>query len=156
MGDLLTVSGETSTQPIVCVEETQPIFLTHFQLLNSLIDFSLDWDRENLPKVIPTLIFSAYYKACSHLISLLVDNETEELSPSQVDIRGFYNHNCLAFTIGALSSYSRHIRGLARSVIARFRLLSEAWTPTKIPSVPLAIAVMSQYPERVQVGNNDT
>lgn len=79
------------------------------------------------------------------------DDPDEELHPSQVDIRGFYSRGCLAFTVGALSSYSRHIRSLAKSVIARFRTLSEAWKPTRIASVPLAIAAMKQFPERVQV-----
>lgn len=73
------------------------------------------------------------------------------MHPSRVDIRGFYIRNCLAFAVGALSSYSRNIRGLAKSVIARFRLLSEAWKPSKIPSVPMALAAMKQFPERVQV-----
>ncbi|KAL5968502.1 Nucleolar pre-ribosomal-associated protein 1 [Taenia solium] len=79
------------------------------------------------------------------------DDAEEELHPSRVDIRGFYTRNCLAFAVGALSSYSRNIRGLAKSVIARFRLLSGAWKPSKIPSVPMALAAMKQFPERVQL-----
>ncbi|CDS36611.1 nucleolar pre ribosomal associated protein [Echinococcus multilocularis] len=79
------------------------------------------------------------------------DEAQEELQPSRVDIRGFYTRNCLAFVVGALSSYSRNIRGLAKSIIARFRLLSEAWKPTKTPSIPMSVAVMKQFPERVQL-----
>ncbi|KAM7542026.1 hypothetical protein Aperf_G00000002958 [Anoplocephala perfoliata] len=79
------------------------------------------------------------------------DDPDEELHPSRVDIRGFYSRGCLAFAVGALSSYSRHIRGLAKSVIARFRSLSEAWKPAKVASVPPAIAAMKQFPERIQL-----
>ncbi|VDD76260.1 unnamed protein product [Mesocestoides corti] len=75
----------------------------------------------------------------------------EQMNPEKLDLRGFYTRNCLSLAIGALSSYSRHIRGLAKSVIARFRQLSDAWKPTKVPNTPMALAVMKQFPERLQL-----
>ncbi|KAM3171412.1 hypothetical protein ACTXT7_016678, partial [Hymenolepis weldensis] len=82
---------------------------------------------------------------------LLSDDPEEELHPSRLDLRSFYSRHCLVYAIGALSSYSRNIRGFAKSVIARFKALSEAWRPTRMASVPPAIAAMKQFPERVQI-----
>ncbi|VUZ46423.1 unnamed protein product, partial [Hymenolepis diminuta] len=82
---------------------------------------------------------------------LLSDDPEEELHPNSLDLRSFYSRHCLVYAIGALSSYSRSIRGFAKSVIARFKALSEAWKPTRMASVPPAIAAMKQFPERVQI-----
>ncbi|KAL7059381.1 hypothetical protein AAHC03_013599 [Spirometra sp. Aus1] len=81
---------------------------------------------------------------------LSIGHDTDQDVPRGVDLRGFYSRNCLAFAVAALSSYSRHLRGLAKAVIARYRQLSEVWKPTKVPNVPASLAVMKQFPERVQ------
>ncbi len=72
-------------------------------------------------------------------------------APTKLDLHGFFSRNCLCLAIGALTSYSRHLRGLAKAVIARFRELSAEWKPTKMPNVPVGLAIMKQFPERVQV-----
>lgn len=91
-------------------------------------------------------IFTIYYLKIPFL-----DDPDYDLDSSRVDLRTFYSRHCLVYSIAALSSYSRTIRGFAKSIIARFRKLSEEWKPAKMASVPPAIAAMKQFPERVQV-----
>uniref|UniRef100_A0A0X3P9X5 Nucleolar pre-ribosomal-associated protein 1 n=2 Tax=Schistocephalus solidus TaxID=70667 RepID=A0A0X3P9X5_SCHSO len=102
-----------------------------------------------------TLLKADLYDPCFLLPLFLrylsIGHDTEQDIPRGVDLRGFYSRNCLAFAVAALSSYSRHLRGLAKAVIARYRQLLEIWKPTKVPNVPVSLAVMKQFPERVQI-----
>ncbi|VDP93363.1 unnamed protein product [Echinostoma caproni] len=62
-----------------------------------------------------------------------VSGATDGSLPSQMDqfLRTFYSHHCLEFAVASLSSYSKHMRSMARSVIADYRELAEQWKPPR-------------------------
>ncbi|THD25520.1 hypothetical protein D915_003745 [Fasciola hepatica] len=51
---------------------------------------------------------------------------------SEQFLRTFYSRSCLAYSVAALSSYSKHIRTMARSLIADYRDLAEQWRPPRV------------------------
>lgn len=86
-----------------------------------------------------------------NFLTLLAESEFEGDSRSYVDLRGFYNRNCLCLAVAALSSYSRHLRGLAKAVLARYYQLAEQWVPTRGQGPLTGHSMGNQFPERLQV-----
>lgn len=96
------------------------------------------------------------------LLSLLFLTDRTSLSstvevvlPAQSDqyLRTFYSHNCLSYCLAALSSYSKHVRSMARSLIADYRDLAEQWRPPHVVKetggqTNLALQL---FPERLKV-----
>ncbi|CAL8089804.1 unnamed protein product [Calicophoron daubneyi] len=95
----------------------------------------------------PCFLLHALYHYLQQYKSAKTDNSTERF------LRRFYTSNCLAFAVAGLTSYSKHLRSIARSVIAEYRSLALAWKPVKGKEVQndQSSLFSSVFPERPQV-----
>ncbi|KAF5401532.1 hypothetical protein PHET_04740 [Paragonimus heterotremus] len=84
--------------------------------------------------------------------------EPNPLNKASLDqfLRTFYVKHCLAFAVAALSSYSKHMRSMARTLLAEYRELAESWQPLRAAaavntSAGPANQTLLLFPERTQI-----
>ncbi|GAA32552.2 nucleolar pre-ribosomal-associated protein 1 [Clonorchis sinensis] len=68
-------------------------------------------------------------------------------------LRAFYSRNAVAFAVAGLSSYSKHLRSMSRTVIAKYRGLLGSWQSTRTQANKKGASgtTFQLFPERVQI-----
>ncbi|TGZ55368.1 hypothetical protein CRM22_010418 [Opisthorchis felineus] len=68
-------------------------------------------------------------------------------------LRAFYSRNAVAFAVAGLSSYSKHLRSMSRTVIAKYRELLGSWQSTRAQANKKGTSgtTLQLFPERVQI-----